>query len=192
MTIVAIGVWGAKESLSQDVTTPVVEDETPDIQTTVVEGMPPEVLDEKKAAEAGNKRPAVDIFKLTTKLKDPHSLRDPFKSPYHRQIEAKEEKKGDKAKFRIENGVFTDKPDISKVSVDQIEIVGVLVGKDRRAMARVAGEKNINYILREGMSIGDKSEIKAILPGGVVVVEKFINVYGQEEFLESILPVISE
>jgi type IV pilus assembly protein PilP len=35
----------------------------------------------------------------------------------------------------------------------------------------------------------NNAEIRAILPGGVVLVEKLINVYDQEEYLETILPL---
>ena len=38
----------------------------------------------------------------------------------------------------------------------------------------------------------DNAEIKAILPGGIVVVEKIRNVYNQEEYLETIIPISTE
>ncbi len=45
-------------------------------------------------------------------------------------------------------------------------------------------------ILREGAKIGeDGAELKAIMPGGVILVEKIINVYGQEEYLETVIPI---
>ena len=40
------------------------------------------------------------------------------------------------------------------------------------------------------MKIGeDGAELKAILPGGIIVVEKIVNVYGQEEYLETVIPI---
>ena len=55
-------------------------------------------------------------------------------------------------------------------------------------MAQVGQSKEI-YLLREGMKVGeDKSEIKAILPGGIVVVEKIRNIYEQDEYIETVIP----
>ena len=34
-----------------------------------------------------------------------------------------------------------------------------------------------------------EAEVKAILPGGVVIVEKIKNIYDQDEYLETILPI---
>jgi type IV pilus assembly protein PilP len=45
-------------------------------------------------------------------------------------------------------------------------------------------------IMKEGMKIGpDNAELKAILPGGIVLVEKIVNVYGEDEFLETVIPI---
>jgi len=52
------------------------------------------------------------------------------------------------------------------------------------------GEKAGIIILKEGMKIGDDgAELKAILPGGIILVEKIVNVYGQEEYLETVIPI---
>lgn len=49
------------------------------------------------------------------------------------------------------------------------------------------------YILKEGMKVGvDDAEVKAILPGGIVVVEKIVNVYDQQEYIETVIPVSAE
>ena len=59
-------------------------------------------------------------------------------------------------------------------------------------MAKIKNGKD-TYLLKEGMRLGlDNAEIKAILPGGIVVVEKIRNVYNQEEYLETIIPISSE
>jgi type IV pilus assembly protein PilP len=84
--------------------------------------------------------------------------------------------------------------------------VGVLLGENRRALAKVANESGGDnnrgmsrereqlseetFILKEGMLIGENdAELKAILPGGIVLVEKITNVYDQEEYLETIIPI---
>lgn len=73
------------------------------------------------------------------------------------------------------------------------------MGHRRRAIAKIRGKdgkiikKKGSFLIKEGMLLGnDQSEVKAILPGGIVLVEKIKNVYNQVEYLETILPLISE
>lgn len=118
-----------------------------------------------------------------TQVKNPYDVRDPFKrkvSNRQKSLKSKDIKKGifDNSSSSIED----------KYS-DSIKIVGVMIGKERRAMAKVIGG-NETFIVKEGMKIGQHgAEVKAILPGGVVLVEKIRNVYDQEEYLETVLPV---
>ena len=123
-----------------------------------------------------------------TTIKDPFKLRDPFKK--------KSFKRKGKTGFRMkEKSNFSNISDIGKAPLESIRIVGVLVGPERRAIAKIADSAgkisdNTSYLLKEGMKLGaSNAEIKAILPGGVVVVEKITNVYDQEEFLETVIPV---
>ncbi len=70
-----------------------------------------------------------------------------------------------------------------------MKVVGVLIGRERRAMVK-SGDGGSIIILKEGMKIGeDGAELKAILPGGIILVEKIVNVYGQEEYLETVIPI---
>ena len=49
------------------------------------------------------------------------------------------------------------------------------------------------FILKEGMKLGEnQAELKAILPGGIVVVEKLKDVYDKDEFIETLIPVSPE
>lgn len=129
------------------------------------------------------------FFKNKTQIDNPFSLRDPFKAPPRQKSQS--------ARKRLyEEGKFSNVPTIESVPIKNIKITGVFIGKERRAVARVAGindEKNSTVILREGMKLGqDGAELKAILPGGIVLVEKIINVYGQEEYLETIIPIVED
>jgi hypothetical protein len=125
----------------------------------------------------------IKIFSETTKIKDPFNLRDPFKIP----LFLKSDNKSSSAK--IVDGSFSNIPTIDSVPVSDIIVTGVLVGKERRAIATIKGTTD-TVILREGMLLGPEAvEIKAIYPGGIVLVEKIINVYGQEEYLETIMPI---
>lgn len=126
-----------------------------------------------------------------TSIKNPFALRDPFKRKRIRL-------KGRKGKYSafLKGNFFSNLPSIENVPLNQIRIVGVLLGKNRRAMAKIiqgAALTKDTYILKEGMRLGkDNAEIKAILPGGIVVVEKIRNVYNQEEYLETIIPISTD
>jgi type IV pilus assembly protein PilP len=41
------------------------------------------------------------------------------------------------------------------------------------------------------MKLGENNaELRAILPGGLILVEKNINIYGEEEYLETVIPIV--
>ncbi|MFP5387323.1 MAG: hypothetical protein ACLGHN_14695 [Bacteriovoracia bacterium] len=83
---------------------------------------------------------------------------------------------------------ITDTP-LDQMKINEIRLVGVLIGKERRALINIGKESKV-IILKEGMKIGpDGAELKAILPGGIVLVEKIVNVYGEEEYLETVVPI---
>ncbi len=133
-----------------------------------------------------------EFFQSKTKIPDPVKLRDPFKAPVSRMIfEFKKPNPTgtDLKKTYLKDGVFSNLPQIEDVPVDQIKITGVLVGSERRAIAKIK-DLPTSFILKEGMRIGaEKVEIKAILPGGVVLVEQVANVYGENEYVETIIPI---
>lgn len=126
------------------------------------------------------------FFKDKTKIKNPFEIRDPFKAPVRKRRDAEQKK-------LFQEGVFSNIPGIENVPIKNIKITGVFLGRERRAIAKIIGvgtDKNSTVILKEGMKLGqDDAELKAILPGGIVLVEKIINVYGQEEYLETIIPI---
>ena len=125
------------------------------------------------------------FFKGKTKIENPFGLRDPFKSPIRKKVKKDHLKKG-----RLKDGVYTNLESIEGASLSKLKVVGIVFGKKRRAMAKFEGKAKSTFILKEGMILGDdKAELKAILPGGVIFVEKIVNVYGQEEFLETVVPL---
>ena len=131
----------------------------------------------------------ITFFKGKTTLKNPLDLRDPFKRKSNRK---KSNIISSGAKARI-SGIYTNVSDsIESKPVELIKIIGIITGKERRAMARIANGKDI-FFIKEGMKIGpNQAEVKAILPGGVVLVEKIRNVYDQDEYLETVLPIAGE
>lgn len=134
-----------------------------------------------QAAPEGSRR-LREEFKSKTRIENPFDLRDPFKRPL-----AKNGRDSRASVTSVRDGVFTNVPPIGELSVDKIQVVGVLIGKDRRAMVRVGGAV---VVLKEGMRIGkDGAELKAIHPGGIILVEKLVNVYGEEEYLETVIPI---
>lgn len=136
-------------------------------------------------AYSAPKEPVSDFFRDKTKIDNPFELRDPFKTPI--PSEDKNAKKG--GYFMSGKGQYSNiqKKEVNKV--EDIKVVGVLIGKERRAMVSTGDSKEV-IILKEGMKIGeDGAELKAILPGGIILVEKMVNIYGQEEFLETVIPI---
>ncbi len=118
-------------------------------------------------------------------------MRDPFK---RKRIRLKSRDKSYGGFLR--DSSYSNLPAIDGVPLNQIRVVGILLGKQRRAIAKIMeGDKlgNDAFILKEGMSLGEnKAEIKAILPGGIVLVEKIQNVYDQDEYIETIIPVSTQ
>ena len=118
-------------------------------------------------------------------------MRDPFRRK-------KEIIKGKKKKYgKLTDNSFSNLPTIDGLKLEEIRIVGILLGKTRRAIAkRVQAGSAVGsqtFIIKEGMRIGENNaEVKAILPGGVVLVERIVSVYDQDEYLETILPIYSE
>lgn len=157
-------------------------------------------------AEFANDVP-IDLFDADEQqMREALKLRDPFK----RQRRSRSGRGID-----IPDGPRTNfsqnVPSIEGVPLRRIRIVGVLLGENRRALAKVVSRSLPNsnsegpgsqgateelssetYILKEGMKIGESdAELKAILPGGIVLVEKITNVYDQDEYLETIIPITS-
>ncbi len=125
---------------------------------------------------------------VTTNIKDPFDLRDPFKRVlFKRKSEIK------KAYTLLEEGsVFSNLPSIESAPLSKIRIVGILLGKERRAIAKIE-KGSETFLLKEGMKLGEnQAELKAILPGGIVVVEKLKDVYDKDEFIETLIPVSPE
>ncbi len=125
-----------------------------------------------------------DFFRAKTQVKKPFDLRDPFKRNIIR-------KKNQDSQAKIDSGIYSDEGSIDNVPLEKLKIVGVLLGEQRRAMVRVLDSKtNEIFYLKEGMKVGQNgAELKAILPSGVILVEKIRNVYDQDEYLETVIPI---
>jgi Tfp pilus assembly protein PilP len=141
-------------------------------------------------APAAPAQTAKNFFKDKTQIENPFNLRDPFKAP-----QSKSETKKEGRRFRVTGkGQYSN---ISETPLDQlnlsdVKLVGVLIGKERRAMINLSGGNTPGkvVILKEGMKVGPEgAELKAILPGGIVLVEKITNVYGEQEYLETVIPI---
>lgn len=131
------------------------------------------------------------LFKSKTYVKNPLDLRDPFK----RRINKKKSNQT-KMKERL-NGIYTNyNNSLDSRPIESLHVIGVVIGAERRAMVRIGDEKSADssiYYLKEGMKVGENgAEVKAILPGGIVLVEKIRNVYDQDEYLETVIPVSND
>ena len=132
-----------------------------------------------------------NLFKSKTYVKNPLDLRDPFK----RKINKKKVSGHTKTQSQI-NGVYTNyNNSLENKTIESLRVIGIVIGAERRAMVKTAGDggdDNVYYV-KEGMKVGENgAEVKAILPGGIVLVEKIRNVYDQDEYLETVIPVSNE
>lgn len=128
---------------------------------------------------------ARDFFKDKTSIENPFNLRDPFKAPA-----VKAEGKSKRGFSVLGQGQYSNikETNLEQMRLGQVKVMGVLIGKERRAMISADGKGVV--IVKEGVKIGpERAELKAILPGGIVLVEKIVNVYGEEEFLETVIPI---
>lgn len=128
-----------------------------------------------------------DFFKGKTTLEDPFSLRDPFAKKDDQKQEVVSSKYAE-----TQSGKYTNLPTLEKfkdIEIDKITVTGIVFGTERRAFVTLPDDET-HYVLKEGSIIGKSgSELKAILPNGIVLVEKLINVYGEEEYLETVVPI---
>jgi type IV pilus assembly protein PilP len=129
----------------------------------------------------------INIFKGMTSIEEPFELRDPFKAPNIR-IE-----KDPNIVGKVSTGVYSNIPVLGDVPLDSIQVVGVIIGKERRAFIKLKqgdATGGTSYTVKEGQLMGENdAELKAILPGGLILVEKTTNIYGQEEYLETVIPI---
>ena len=112
-------------------------------------------------------------------------LRDPFKSPVI-------SKKKSKEKSDPEKGFYTNLGSYDALQLSSIKVLGVLSGVKKRAIisAGEGGRTGPTYMLSEGAKIANGNVVlKSILPRGVIFVEKVTNIYGQFEYLETVVPI---
>lgn len=130
-----------------------------------------------------------NFFKNKTKIQNPLDLRDPFKPPASKASK-RTQKSGNY--YISGKGEFTNigEESLNNLNIQDVKVVGVMIGRERRAMLQGSGTEKKVIVVKEGSKIGpDNAEIKAILPGGIVLVERIMNVYGQEEYLETVIPI---
>lgn len=71
------------------------------------------------------------IFKEKSEIKDPMSLRDPFLSP---KIKSK---KRIRVANKIGKGMYSNVPVIGTVKLENLRIIGVVIGANRRAFVKL-------------------------------------------------------
>jgi Tfp pilus assembly protein PilP len=124
-----------------------------------------------------------DIFKKHTSIVKPFELRDPFQPP-------KLQTKGQSERKKRFSGIWDHEERLDQdVAIEKIKITGVLIGKNRRVLIETkVGKKAFTF--KEGETIGPNGPvIKAILPGGIILVEQIENIYGQPEYIETVIPI---
>lgn len=127
------------------------------------------------------------LFKSKTFVKNPLDLRDPFK----RKI-SKKKSTQEKSLANLSGNYSNFNQSLDGLPIENLIVTGVIVGDERRAIVKIVNEngEHNSYYIKEGMRIGiNNAEVKAILPGGIVIVEKIRNVYDLDEYLETVIPV---
>lgn len=130
-----------------------------------------------------NSKKLESFFKEQTTIKDPFSLRDPFQAPKLSTKKQQERKQRMKGVWDFEQKLTED------VKLEEIKITGVLIGANRRAIMRIGNFKK-PFTFKEGDKLGPNGpEIRAILPGGIILVEQINNIYGEPEYIETVIPI---
>ena len=126
-----------------------------------------------------------NIFEGMTEIEEPFELRDPFLAP-----RIKADKKS-KLVGKVSKGIYSNIPVLGDIKLEDIEIIGVIIGKNRRAFIKNKKQpESGTFTLKEGDTLGENNaKLRAILPGGIVLVEKTTNIYGEDEYLETVIPI---
>lgn len=127
------------------------------------------------------------LFKSKTFVKNPLDLRDPFKRKIMKKKSTQE-----KNQASLSGNYSNFNQNLDGLPIENLIVTGVIIGDERRAIVKLPNEKGeyTSYYIKEGMRIGmNNAEVKAILPGGIVLVEKIRNVYDLDEYLETVIPV---
>lgn len=118
-----------------------------------------------------------------SRISKPLDLRDPFKAPL-RALEKKAQKK-----TLLKDGIYTNIFNSNGLPLESLKVTGVISGEEKRAIV-LSGNSEITYMLKEGSKIANgQVELKSILPNGAIFVEKITNVYGQLEYIETVVPI---
>ncbi len=129
-----------------------------------------------------------EVFEEILNLENPYDLRDPFKSPELGDGESKVKKKS-----RFEGGVFTNEIPGNHIPLEKLVVHAIVYSKtNKKALVKEKGGRSKRmFVLREGMKIKRQDIVlKQILPKALLFVEEITNVYGQPEYVESVIPIL--
>lgn len=119
-----------------------------------------------------------NFFSGKTEIEKPFQLRDPFLAP-----------KMSGGKFIKSPRKVLNKYDLENLKLSDIKLSGIFIGENRSVVLRTKfGNKTI--ALKEGDKIDDgKVELKAIMPFGIVFLEKIKNIYDDFEYTETVISI---
>ena len=91
-----------------------------------------------------------NFFQDKTSIENPFNLRDPFKAPTMK-TDGKRKGRGFSV---LGQGQYSNirEANLEQLPIDQLKVMGVLIGKERRAMVSPDGKRVI--IVKEGVKIG--------------------------------------
>lgn len=129
-----------------------------------------------------------EVFEEVLNIENPYDLRDPFKSP---ELGGGEDEV--KKKTRFEGGIFTNESPGNHIPLEKLVVHAIVYSKaNKKALVKAKGERSKKlYVLKEGMKIKRQDIVlKQILPKALLFVEEITNVYGQPEYVESVIPIL--
>ena len=137
--------------------------------------------------DVAHSREIENVLKSMTSLKDPLGMRDPFQPP---PIQRSGNQGAGTASTEQINGIYSNIPALGNMPIQEVRVVGVIIGPERRAFVRKNNNDPTTYVVRENDELGGGgARVRAILPGGMILVEKVTNIYGEEEYLETVIPL---
>lgn len=122
-------------------------------------------------AETG---PEERLFEVSPAAKNLLKIRDPFRKP------------------EIKSAESQPLSELEVFPLDQFKMTGFVSGPDR-PKAMLVGPNGKTYFVAEKMRIGvRKGIVKKITEESIMVREKFVNIFGQEEEADSIIKLSAE
>ncbi len=131
-----------------------------------------------------------DDFEEILDFDESVDMRDPFESPDFDGLEEESSsKKTSKVKKKLSKK--NRKSEGLKLNLSKIEVKAIiLASNNKRALVKNGKRGRELVTMTEGMKLAGRDiTLKQILKKGLIFVEEITNVYGQKEYIETVIPI---